>query len=190
MMNSPSWEKNLRDFPRQIKNLELSNKLKHDIPFIPASDLGSQYYCEKKVDLSREIGERETQAKNIGKEGHEKLMEYTEEVSLEEVIEKIKLGNTYHLRESPVLGIFEDVPFGGFPDDIIFYRQKPILVGDLRITGRDSLWPGRDKKVQVKVYCLALDQMGFDCSKLKGMIGVEHARAREELEIIGSVENL
>ena len=52
---------------------------------VRASDVGSQYYCEKKVEMSYLYGEVETETKNQGTEGHEALLEGAEALDQEEL---------------------------------------------------------------------------------------------------------
>jgi hypothetical protein len=58
----------------------------------------------------------------------------------------------------------------GVPDAIVFVRGVPVFIIELKTTSGNVSYLWGHEKVQVGVYGLILDQMGFDCSKLKLVI--------------------
>jgi hypothetical protein len=70
----------------------------------------------------------------------------------------------------PIFARFTDVILAGRPDVIVFMKGVPAFIIELKTASGNvsRLW--RHEKVQVGVYGLILDQMGFDCSKLKLVI--------------------
>lgn len=71
---------------------------------VAPSRIGQQFYCEKKVELERELGEVETPEKQRGSETHEKAAEDAVEVELDEVWNAIERGERQILLESPLWG--------------------------------------------------------------------------------------
>jgi hypothetical protein len=72
------WETQLENFDSLLKELRQSSqaqtgKLRFDRSMVIASDVASQFYCEKKVEMQYLHGKVETEAKTIGAEAHEKL---------------------------------------------------------------------------------------------------------------------
>ena len=47
--------------------------LRFNVPFLCVSEISEQYYCEKKVEMARVLGEITTEHKIIGQEVHEPL---------------------------------------------------------------------------------------------------------------------
>ena len=65
------WEKQLEKYNATLEYLKQShnkqrNKLRFNRSVIIASDIASQYYCEKKVEMQYLIGEVKTEEKTIG----------------------------------------------------------------------------------------------------------------------------
>ena len=75
-----NWNKQLKKFNSLLEQINQKKEKKEgDLRFnrctIRASDVAGQYYCEKKIELEYLFGEVETETKNQGTEGHEKLLE-------------------------------------------------------------------------------------------------------------------
>jgi hypothetical protein len=148
--------------------LETGVKLRHGIHFIPASGIAEQYYCEQKVEMSYTVGDIVTEAKAEGKALHETLLQMGK-TTRESLVRNIQMKGLYIVR-FPILARFSGLILAGVPDAIVFVRGRPAFIIELKTTGGDvsRLW--RDEKVQVRVYGLILDQMAFDCSRLKLVI--------------------
>jgi len=152
-----------------IEELATTNvEFRHGIHFIPASSIAEQYYCEQKVEMSYTVGDIETEAKVEGKTIHDALLQM-KKTTLENLVMNIKTKDSYTARFT-ILARFSGLILAGKPDAIVFERGRPTFIIELKTTGGDvsRLW--RDEKVQARVYGLILDQMGFDCSRLKLVI--------------------
>ena len=68
------------------------------------SRIAGQFYCEKKVALTREHGDVETPAKMRGSETHEKAAEDSERVSDDEFWNALESGEQQVVVESPFIG--------------------------------------------------------------------------------------
>jgi CRISPR/Cas system-associated exonuclease Cas4 (RecB family) len=153
----------------RIKELAKTNvKFRHGIHYIPASSIAEQYYCEQKVEMSYTVGDVETEAKVEGRAVHDVLLQM-EKTTLEDLIRDIQTKDLYIVR-FPIFAHFSDMILVGVPDAIVFVKGVPVFIIELKTTSGNvsNLWD--HEKVQVGVYGLILDQMGFDCSKLKLVI--------------------
>ncbi|MGA3290796.1 MAG: hypothetical protein ABSD42_11230 [Candidatus Bathyarchaeia archaeon] len=88
------WKAQLETFDSLLRELsqnqrEQNGRLRFDRPFVIASDVASQFYCEKKVEMQYIHGKVETEAKHIGTEVHEKLTEDSIKVKRAELWQKI-----------------------------------------------------------------------------------------------------
>jgi hypothetical protein len=152
-----------------IKELTTTNvEFRHGIHFIPASSIAEQYYCEQKVEMSYTVGDIETEAKVEGKAIHDALLQM-KRTTLKNLVRNVQTKDLY-IACFTILARFSDMILAGRPDAIVFVRRLPAFILELKTTDGDisRLWG--DEKVQAMVYGLILDQMGFDCSRLKLVI--------------------
>jgi hypothetical protein len=153
----------------RIKEFVITNvKFRHGTHFIPASSIAEQYYCEQKVEMSYTVGDIETETKVEGRVIHDALLKM-EKTTLENLIRSIQTKDFYIAR-FPIFARFSDVILAGVPDAIVFMKGVPVSIIELKTTSGNVSHLWRHEKVQVGVYGLILDQMGFDCSKLKLVI--------------------
>lgn len=130
------------------------------------SRIAGQFYCEKKVDLTREHGDIETPAKTRGSETHEKAAEDSEEVSDEEFWKALETGERQVIVESPFVGEAADFLISGIPDAVLFEDKKPQLIFERKTTARpDYLY--KNQRIQAWLYGLILDSLGFETDNLK-----------------------
>ncbi|NHN60062.1 MULTISPECIES: PD-(D/E)XK nuclease family protein [Halorussus] len=130
------------------------------------SRIAGQFYCEKKVDLTREHGDIETPAKTRGSKTHEKAAEDSEEVSDEEFWNALETGDRQVIVESPFVGEAADFLIGGIPDAVLFESQKPQLIFERKTTSRpDHLY--KNQSIQAWLYGFILDSLGFETDDLK-----------------------
>jgi len=150
-----------------------SERFRHGLSLIPASRIASQYYCEQKVEMEYTTGAIETEAKTRGEEIHESLLKMRK-TTLKEIIDGIQKERVY-VASFPIVAEFSNIMLAGIPDLIVFVKGQPAFIVELKTTEGDvsKLW--RDQVVQAKVYGLILEEMGFDCSRLKLAI-VRHKR--------------
>jgi len=79
-----------------------------------------------------------------------------------------------HIESSPravvtfgVHGRIREIDVAGFPDAVVFEFTRPRWVIELKTTRGDPTRLWDDQLVQVRVYGLLLERMGFDCSGMK-----------------------
>jgi CRISPR/Cas system-associated exonuclease Cas4 (RecB family) len=141
---------------------------RHGITAVPASAIAEQYYCEQKVELEYIRGRVETESKREGQEFHEQLIKMRK-VALKGIVEGIKHKKLF-VASLPIVASFSQLVLVGIPDAVVFVRGVPTLLIELKTTRGDTsrLWD--DQLVQARTYGLILEEMGFDCSKLKLVI--------------------
>lgn len=157
-------QRNWRDALRNLGDFLEGGSFRHDLSTIPVWAIAEQFYCEKKVELEMTKGAVPTEAKNRGKTLHEELLAM-EKATLEEFIKAV---------ESPKLSLASfrlaaevaNLRVMGKPDLVIFRKEKPLWLIDLKTTMGPLSQLYIDQVVQVQTYGLLLQFMGFDCSKL------------------------
>ena len=86
-------KKQLEDFLFLLKEFKDNRKqggiLRFERSAIVASDVASQFYCEKKVEMRYVYGKIETESKRIGTEAHSLLTKESGKVNRQSLWEKI-----------------------------------------------------------------------------------------------------
>jgi hypothetical protein len=139
---------------------------------IRISDIASQYYCEKKLELRQEHPLPPTQRMIDGEAGHEAVTSLAEPLTREEAIEA-----AIEEREKPIclyefnIGWrYKDIPIIGKVDEAWFQRGTVDLVVERKFS--DSLKVYNPYHIQAQLYCLGLGGMGFNNSNTKYRIMV------------------
>lgn len=137
---------------------------RHELSIISASDIAQQFYCEAKIENEYTLGEVPTESKSIGTELHDQIfaIEGTEQ---EELIR--------HISERPTLTAsfllhakIGSIQVAGLPDAVIFEHGRPRWIIELKTTRGDIARLWADQEIQLRIYGLLMEQMGFDCSTL------------------------
>jgi len=142
-----------------------AGNLRHGIASIPASEIASQYYCEQKVEMEYTVGGIETEAKVEGEVLHNTLIRM-KKTKIDAIVRGIQKRKVY-AASFPLGTGFNGVFLVGIPDVVVFLRSRPAFVLELKTTRGDTSKLWKDQAVQAQVYGLLLDQMAFDCSRLK-----------------------
>jgi len=155
------WKENLSSINSLLEKMEF----RHGARAVSASSIGTQFFCEMKVEQDFVHGEIETEEKVEGDALHEELlaMKPTTQKRLLMEIEKGKLV----VASFPLAAEAEGLVLVGVPDAVLFQEGKPTHLIELKTTrGNPSiLFDGQ--RAQAVVYGLLLDQVGFDCEGLK-----------------------
>jgi CRISPR/Cas system-associated exonuclease Cas4 (RecB family) len=179
--NLSKWEQQLEEYTSLLKQVVQKPKkgeLRFDNSCVRASDVASQYYCEKKVEMQYLYGEIETETKNQGTEAHEKLLEGSEEVSRQNLWKKIHGKRPVFALELLLLAKYKGLILAGRPDCILFEKGFPLIIFEYKFSRsqRDYL----SYHVQARTYGILLKNMGFDISKLFYAIVVADHRAKDD----------
>jgi CRISPR/Cas system-associated exonuclease Cas4 (RecB family) len=151
---------------REKRNSLFEQLIESEGSSLAPSRIASQFYCEKKVDLTREHGDIETPAKTRGSETHEKAAEDSEEISDDEFWEALEKGERQIIVESPFIGEAADFLIGGIPDAVLFDDGKPQLIFERKTTSRpDYLY--KNQRIQAWLYGFILDSLGFETDELE-----------------------
>lgn len=155
--------------------------LRFNVPFLSVSEISEQYYCEKKVEMARVLGEIVTENKIIGQEAHEILLKDAVKVKLEEAFREIFSGKPKLFREMFLLAKIKGIIIAGKPDAVFFYSGIPLCLFEYKFTTHRI--PFRDMHVQARLYGLLLNEMGFNTERLKYAIILVPPEFREDEEI-------
>ena len=180
------WKTQLENFDSILKELrrkreEKAGRLRFNRSTISASDIAGQYYCEKKVEMEYLHGEIETEAKTIGTEAHEKLIEDAVEIKREALWKKIYGKEPVLAVEMYIIGKYQDVFLAGQPDAVMFYRGHPIVIFEFKFSKSGIAYPSHH--VQAQMYGLILENMGFDTSRLFYAIVVADPKTKGDSEL-------
>ena len=130
------------------------------------SRIASQFYCEKKVDLTRIHGDRDTPAKTRGSEIHAEATAGSEAISDEEFWAALETGDRQIIVESPFVGEAAEFLLGGVPDAVVFEDQQPQLLFERKTTARPT-YLYKNQRLQAWLYGFMLDSLGFDIDALR-----------------------
>ncbi|MGE5637504.1 MAG: PD-(D/E)XK nuclease family protein [Chloroflexota bacterium] len=153
-------------------------KFRFNRSMVIASDIAGQYFCEKKIELEYLHGKRETEAKLLGTEGHEKLLEGSAEIEREEMFKKIFGKQPVVALEMLLLAKHKDALLGGKPDSVLFFKGFPLIIYEYKFSRRRIAYPSYH--VQARTYGLLLENMGFNISRLFYAIVVADVTARQD----------
>ena len=140
-------------------------ELRFGAKFLSVSEVATQYFCEKKVEMERRYGREETPEMRIGREAHELLLRDAVRVERKQALQKIYSGKPVLLREMTLLGKHRNIIIVGLVDAVFFLKRYPLLLFEYKFSSRQI--PFRDHHVQARLYCYLLNLMGWDTSRLK-----------------------
>jgi len=163
------WKNQLEIFRSLRRELSanresLAGKLRFARSVIIASDVASQFYCEKKVEMKYLHGEVETEEKTIGSAAHEKLEEDAVNIEREDLWKKIYGGEPVLAVEMFILARYRDIVLGGMPDSILFQAGMPLIIFEFKFSQRQIAYLSHH--IQSGTYGVILEKMGFDTSRL------------------------
>ena len=154
------WKKNLAS----ISSLLEKKEFRHGVRAVSASSIGTQYFCEMKLDQSYIHGDIETEEKSEGDVLHEELL------AMEPTTRKTLLDDIGRRRivvaSFPLAAEAEGLTLIGVPDAVIFQNGRPTHVVELKTTRGNASILYDGQRAQTAIYGLLLDQVGFDCRDL------------------------
>jgi len=151
---------------RNFKEMQQQGQsFRHGISTVPTSRIAGQYYCEQKVEMDYLHGEIKTEAKTEGEKLHEQMIRMRK-TTVDNLIKHIK-KRKIQVATFPIIAKFSELVIVGMPDAIVFLKRTPSYLIELKTTKGDTSRLWKDQLVQVGTYALILEEMGFDCSKLK-----------------------
>ena len=139
--------------------------MRFGLPSVTVSDIASQFYCERKVELRYTIGRIRTKEMMDGATRHVGLVERAAYEPPEKILRSALLGKPTWASEVFLLSKFRNVFVTGKPDAVVFEEGKPLRVVEYKFTGTKT--PTHYHHVQARVYCLILKKLGLDTSALR-----------------------
>jgi hypothetical protein len=181
MPKKPKWTIQLDEFSRLLNEVNqeqesIDNSLRFNRRFLIASDIASQYYCEKKVEMQYLHGKIETEAKTIGTEAHERLTEDAVKIKRADLFKKIYSKKPTTALEMFLVAKYKDIILAGVPDAVLFNSGIPIILYEYKFSRSGATYPSYP--AQVNTYGMLLENMGFDTSKLNFAIVVADPQTR------------
>jgi len=147
-------------------------------PWVSASRIAEQYYCEQKVELHLQLGEIPTEEKQRGTDAHEELTAEAIETSRAELFERIYSDQVTVAQEMLVMSRFRDLVLLGQVDAVVFRKGQALMLFEFKFSR--SKIPYNGYHVQAKVYGKILEGMGLDVSNLHYVIAVIPPASRNE----------
>jgi CRISPR/Cas system-associated exonuclease Cas4 (RecB family) len=154
------WKENLSSIDSLLKK----KQFRHEQSAVSASSIGTQFFCEMKVEQDFIHGEIETEEKTEGDILHRELLAMkptTRKRILREIEEKRLVVASF-----PLAGEADGLVLIGVPDAVVFQEGRPTYLIELKTTRGDPSILFDGQRAQAVVYGLLLDEVGFDCSKL------------------------
>lgn len=181
-----TWESQLAKFYSLVEELvqkreKEESELRFKRPFVIASDIAEQYFCEKKVEMQYLLGEVETEEKTIGTEAHERLLDDSFKVKRRELWQKIYGKKPVFALEMLLLARHKDVVLAGRPDCILFQKGYPLVVFEYKFSKSRIAYVTHH--VQSRIYGILLRNMGFDTNRLFYAIVMADPKARHGKEL-------
>lgn len=150
--------------------------------FLIASDIGSQYYCEQKLEYEYIHGKTETPELALGGEGHETIIEEFEITTPQDLWDDIYTKDQLIVAEFLLISKYKDVYLAGRPDILFFINRIPILLFEFKFSKYTEDFPGRH--AQAQTYAMILKQLGFNCDSLFYSIIVFPPEMRDQPDLI------
>ena len=147
---------------REIR--ENPNLLQFNNRYIKISDVASQYYCEKKVELAYIHGDIETEPKILGRDVHGKLIEDYERITLKEGWRRIFSPTRVMPSEFLFFAKYNDTFFVFIADRIVFERGIPRLLIEFKFSKYQT--PFVTYHAQLQAEALLLEEIGFNTDEL------------------------
>lgn len=159
--------------------------LRFNRPWVSASILAGQYFCEKKVEMRFLHGEVDTEAKQLGSEAHDQLLAQSVKVEREDILRRIYAGETVIAQEMLIFSRYRDLILAGKPDAVVFHETRPLFVFEYKFS--TSPIPYKSYHTQAKVYGTILEGMGFDTRQLHYVIAVVPLQCRDDAALFTNV---
>lgn len=180
-LSKEEWKKN---YKKQISFRKKIQKKRGTLRFergsVTASDIGSQVYCEKKVEMGYLYGSKETKSMALGSEGHERLTENSIKVDLEEAWKEIYTTESCLVSELLLIANYKNLFLAGKPDTIFFAKGTPVMIFEFKFSKYSSSFPSHH--IQAETYGIILSELGFDTSSLFYAIVILPLNMVQEIE--------
>jgi CRISPR/Cas system-associated exonuclease Cas4 (RecB family) len=177
------WKQHLNQYLVSLVELFEADraKLRFERSTIAASDIAEQFFCEKKVEMQYLHGEIESEAKLVGTQAHEKLLEDSVRVEREEMWQSIYGKDPVLALETLFFAQIKDVIVAGKPDSILFRDGYPLVIFEYKFSKSQAAY--KTHHVQAGTYGLLLENVGFNTRFLHYAIVVADPSARFDKQL-------
>lgn len=180
------WQEQIR---RQIQFFDEIKKakgeLKFDRRYVIPSDIGSQFYCEQKLEQEYITGKIITDEMVQGVEGHGRIVEDFKPVTMEKAWRDMYTKKKIALAEFILIAPYKEVFLIGRPDVIFFVGGNPLLLFEFKFSRYDSDFLARH--AQAQSYGLIMREIGFDVKNLFYSIVVFKPEMLKERKFIKTI---
>jgi hypothetical protein len=170
MIAWPAWKTKFENYQHLLKELQQERaKPKTNLRFnkaaVTASDIASQYFCEKKLEMEQLYGKIITPAKTTGTENHEKLLETAVPVKTEEELwQKIHEPQPIFALEWLLVAKYKTTLLVGKPDSVLFENGQPQIVFEYKFSRTGIAYPAYH--IQARTYGILLTNLGFNTQNM------------------------
>ncbi|MBI4524054.1 MAG: PD-(D/E)XK nuclease family protein [Deltaproteobacteria bacterium] len=162
-----TWELPAQDTGTEGTSRAIERKeLAHGRLGVGVSTLSSQWYCEKKTDLSIQHPEVKIQSIDLesGTKGHEELSRDAVPITSKEFEQVLRQKRRVSLQESRFEATFDGIHIVGVPDLVEFRGWQCLLVVEFKFSRRPNPFP--DRYIQAQLYGWLLQRNGYDVTGL------------------------
>lgn len=147
-----------------VRRKSRDTEIRFGRPWVAASSIADQYYCEQKVELRRLLGEIETEVKQRGSAAHEELASEALETNQEDLFQRIFSDEVTIVQELLLVSRYKGLILVGQPDAVAFHQGRALYVFEFKFS--HSQIPYHSYHVQANVYGKILEGIGFEVSNL------------------------
>jgi hypothetical protein len=165
----PTWKVRFKNYENLLKELQhertkTQTGLRFNRSSITASDIASQYFCEKKLEMEHLYGKITTPAKMTGTQNHEKLLETAVEVNKEVLWQRIHEPQPIFVLELLLVAKYQTTLIIGKPDSVLFQNGQPQIVFEYKFSRSGVAYPAYH--IQARTYGILLTNLGFDTQNM------------------------
>lgn len=162
-----------------------SNQLRFDTRCIKISDIASQFYCEKKLELRYLHGEVDNIEKLFGREEHDELAQEGVKIEIQKGWEQIFTAHRLFLSESLFFAKYKDICLAFKPDRVLFVDGSPRLLIEFKFS-RYSI-PFDSYHVQLQTEGYLFKKLGFDVSRLYYLIIIAPTNIKPDSKYLSDI---
>ncbi|KKL46101.1 hypothetical protein LCGC14_2348980 [marine sediment metagenome] len=164
---------------------ENENLLRFDNRYIKISDITSQYYCEKKVELRYVHGDIDTEEKLLGREKHDEVEQELVEITMQQAWEQIFTVDRFSLSESLFFAKYKDNYLVFKPDRVLFVAGVPKILIEYKFSRYSRPFISHHVQLQTEGYLLS--KLGFDISTLYYLIIIAPIKADRDSKYLSNI---
>jgi len=161
------------------------NLLRFDSNYVKISDIASQFYCEKKVELTYMQGDVDSEEKLLGREGQAEIAQELAEITLQRGWELMFSAHQFSVSEFLFFAKYNDLYLVFRPDRVLFVDGVPRLLVEFKFSKYSR--PFISHHVQLQAEGILLEKLGFDVSSLYYLIVIAPIHADRDSKFLSDV---